>query len=44
MFYHYYHKIFNNFIFQQVKKKTLRIIVLLYPKIVIKLSKIWVWD
>ncbi len=43
-----YHKIVNNFIFEHVKKvflaKTLRIIVLFAPKIVIKLLKIWVWD
>jgi hypothetical protein len=43
-----YHKIVNNFIFEQVKKiilaKTLRIVVLVTQKFVIKLSKIWVWD
>jgi hypothetical protein len=43
-----YHKIVNNFIFEQVKKilltQTLIIIVLFNQKSVIKLSKIWVWD
>ncbi len=45
---HKYHKIVNNFIFEQVKTiflaKTLRIIVLLTQKFFIKLSKIWVWE
>jgi hypothetical protein len=45
---HKYHKIKNYFIFEQVKKKLWanlqRIIELFNQKIVIKLSKIWVWD
>ncbi len=47
---HKYHKIVNNFIFKKVKKfflaQTLRIIILLTQKFVIKLSKIpvWGWD
>jgi hypothetical protein len=45
---HKYHKIVNNFIFEQVKiiflAQILRIIVLLTQQFVIKLSKIWVWD
>jgi hypothetical protein len=44
---HKYHKIVNNFIFEQIKKfflaKTLRITVLFTQTFVIKLSKIWVW-
>ncbi len=43
-----YHKIANNFIFEQVTKiilaKAQRIVVLFTQKFVIKLSKIWVWD
>jgi hypothetical protein len=38
---HKYHKIANNFIFEQVKKF---FFVLFTQKIVIKLSKIWGWD
>ncbi len=44
---HKYHKIVNNFIFEQVKNflaKALRIVVLFTHKFVIKLSKIWVWN
>ncbi len=45
---HKYHKIVNNFIFEQAKKivfaKTLKITVVFTQKYVIKLSKIWVWD
>jgi hypothetical protein len=45
---HKYHKIKNYFIFEQVKKKLWanlhRIIKHFTQKIVIKLSKIWVWD
>jgi hypothetical protein len=45
---HKYKKMFNNFIFEQVKKiflaKTLRIIALSSQKFVIKPSKIWGWD
>ncbi len=45
---HKYHKIVNNFTFEQVEKiyfpKTLRIIALYTQKFVIMLSKIWVWD
>jgi hypothetical protein len=43
---HRYHKILDNFVFEQVKKiflaKTLKIIVLFTQKFVIKISKIWV--
>jgi hypothetical protein len=45
---HKYHKIVNNFIFEQVKNiilaKALRSIVFFTEKFVTKLSKIWVWD
>ncbi len=44
---HKYHKIVNNFLLNRLRNflaKTLRIIVLFTQKVVIKLSKIWVWD
>jgi hypothetical protein len=45
---HKFHKIKNYFIFEMLKKKIWdnfqRIIELFTQKIVIKLSKIWVWD
>jgi hypothetical protein len=45
---HKYHKIINNFIFEQVKNiflaQTLRIEVFFTQKFFNKLSKIWVWD
>jgi hypothetical protein len=45
---HKYHKIVNNFIFEQAKKidlaKALKVLVLFAQKFVTKLSKLWVWD
>jgi hypothetical protein len=45
---HIFHKIVNYFSFEMLKKKICanfqRIIYLFTPKIVTKLSKIWLWD